>query len=151
MKLPQVSTAFMLASSMVQRAMAQEADPQANQTYKQSSSTADAASISTADAAYGILYAAIVVPSLIFGCCLCCATIEKVRGLCRNNQNGHPPGDVTLSAIPSNTNPMPDEPPEPSAPSAPPEFTGIPVADFGVASQGSEFVPIGQLSPADLT
>lgn len=164
MKLPQVSTAFMLASSMVQRAMAE--GPQATP------ATADDPEVIDG---YAILYSFIGFFALT-SCCLCCEIIND------RNDGNHVTAQV-LGGPSTNQvqDPVPIEPPiltdvvvspnfclatQPSAqsvtsvpvspavglagqPSAPPA-TGIPVsADLGLASEGSQsFEAIGPLSPS---
>ena len=125
MKLPQVSTAFMLASSMVQRAMAE--GPQATP------ATADDPEVIDG---YAILYSLIGFFALTSCCCLCCEIIND-----RNDGN-----HVTAQVLggPS-TNQVQDP-----VPIEPPILTGVVVsADLGLASEGSQsFEAIGPLSPS---
>jgi len=125
MKLPQVSTAFMLASSMVQRAMAE--GPQATP------ATADDPEVIDG---YAILYSLIGFFALTSCCCLCCEIIND-----RNDGNY-----LTAQVLggPS-TNQVQDP-----VPIEPPSLTGVPVSpNFCLATQPSaQSVTSVPVSPA---
>ena len=150
MKLPQVSTAFMLAS-MAQRAMAQEVVPQTTPAY-------NALEDPEVVTSYVLSYLLYGTPVLIFFCCLCCEIKNRCCGLFRNDRNT-PLTGVVLGG----------QHPLPSAPSLPirtgeprrtdlvlaaqaPARSGLPIAEFGLDPEGSPgFVIIGTpLSPAAL-
>jgi hypothetical protein len=129
MKLPQVSTAFMLASSMVQRAMAE--GPQAMAEGPQDTSGYDAR------AALFLLPFGV---ALMLCCCICYSKTENFGGLGRDSRRRVSVSTAELDGVPSAPLPLP---------------TGVLVSPASAEQVSADLVlanpqsiPIGQLSPS---